>query len=94
MKGYIGIGYFKWKSSYIKSAITSIAISYIKVTTTKPNLNCIRFIITTIAISDIRVVVTWANNNISLNNYSVVNKSTRKARTNFIYNKELNISSI
>jgi hypothetical protein len=58
MKGYIGIGYLRSKSSYIKSAITSIAISYIKVTTTKPNLNCIGFVITTIAICDIKVVIT------------------------------------
>jgi hypothetical protein len=45
----------------------------------------------TIVTSDIRIVVIRANNNTSLNNYTIVNIGTIKATTDIIYNRESDI---
>jgi hypothetical protein len=58
------------------------------------DLNYIIYVVTIVATSDIKVVVARVNNNTSLNNYTSVNKSTRRATTDFAYNKKSNIGSI
>ncbi len=53
-----------------------------------------RSIVTTSTTSDIKVVVIGVDNNISLNNYTIINKSIRKEPTNSAYNRELDNGSI
>lgn len=54
----------------------------------------IRSTVTKIATSDNKVVVTRANNNLSTNNYIVVNIGIKRVITDFVYNKELDSVAI
>ncbi len=66
----------------IKVAIKGVDYDYIK------------SIITIVATSDIGIAFIGANNNTSSNNCTIVNKSTKRANTKFVYNRELDIASI
>jgi hypothetical protein len=57
-------------------------------------LDHIRSTVTKIATSDNKVVVTRANNNLSTNNYIVVNIGIKRVITDFVYNKELDSVAI
>jgi hypothetical protein len=63
-------------------------------TTVRTNLNHIKFVLTTTTPSDIKVAAIWTKNNTSPNNYIVVNLNIKKTRTNFVYNRKLDIASI
>jgi hypothetical protein len=53
-----------------------------------------RFVVTTVVKSDNKVVITRVDNNLSTNNFIIVNKGIIRTTTNFVYNKELDSASI
>jgi hypothetical protein len=79
---------------YIISTITLSTTSCISVVTIGTYSNYIKVANTTTVTSHIKIVVTRANINISSNNCITVNKNTRKAITNYAYNRESNKDSI
>jgi hypothetical protein len=76
--------------NYIRSIVKLVVTSYIRDAIAGSKSNHIKSAITTITINDNRVVVTRAENNLSTNNYTIVNIGIRKAIINFVYNRELN----
>ncbi len=81
-------------SYYIRFIAKSIVTSCITVVITRSKSNHVRFVVTTVARRDNRVVVTRVENNLSTNNYVVVNMGIKKTTTNFVYSKKLDIVSI
>jgi hypothetical protein len=49
-------------------------------------------ITTTTSDNIVAITITWSN--LSTNNYTVFNKSIKRATTDFVYNKESNSASI
>lgn len=83
-----------WLNSYyIGSIIKSTITSYIRATTIRSKLDHIKSIITTITTSDNKVTITRVENNISTNNYTIVNRDIIKTK-NFVFSKELHNASI
>jgi hypothetical protein len=78
-------------SYYIKSIVKSTVTSCITIVITRSKSNHIRFVVTTVVRHDNRVVVTRVGNNLSTNNYIVVNMGIKKTTTNFVYSKKLDI---
>ncbi len=56
--------------------------------------NHIIFVIIAITTSDNKVALTRVDINPSTNNYTIINKSIRKAIINYVYNRESNNASI
>jgi len=81
-------------SYYIRSTVKSIVTSCITVATTRSKSNHMRFVVTTVVKSDNKVVITRVENNLSTNNFIIVNKGIIRTTTNFVYNKELDSASI
>jgi hypothetical protein len=78
-------------SYYIKSIVKSTVTSCITIVITRSKSNHIRFVVTTVVRRDNRVIVTRVGNNLSTNNYIVVNMGIKKTTTNFVYSKKLDI---
>jgi hypothetical protein len=65
-----------------------------KTTIIGANLDYIRSTTTSVAASCIKVAIIRTNINTSSNNYTSINKITKKVTTNFVYNRESDIGSI
>jgi hypothetical protein len=81
----------KFKLHKIWSPINSYKLfqSYIK-----SKSNHIRFAVIAVATSDDIIAFIRAESNLSINNYTVINKDIRKATTNSLYNRKLDNASI
>jgi hypothetical protein len=68
--------------------IKSIVTSCIKVAIARSKSNHIRLAVIVAATSVNIVVVTKAESNLSINNYTIVNKGIKRTTTDSVYNKE------
>ncbi len=81
-------------SDYIKFVVKSVITSCIRVATIGLKSNHIKSTVTITAISDNKITVIRVENNLSINNYIVVNKGIKRATTDSVYNRESNNASI
>ncbi len=67
--------------------------TYVKAVVIGSNLDYIRSIVAIIAISGNRIAIIRTENNLSTNNYTVINRGIIKTTIDFIYNRESNSAS-